>query len=121
MRGPIMASDELHYATIHDLGERFRRRTLSPVELTELLLARIEKLDPRLHAFVTVTAERARAEARAAEEALRRAGSAKPLLGIPVAYKDLYATKGIRTTAGSALLDEWVPDEDSTCVARLQE
>ena len=66
-----MAGDELHYATIRDLGERFRRRTLSPVELTELLLARIEKLDPTLHAFVTLTAERARAEARAAEAALR--------------------------------------------------
>jgi aspartyl-tRNA(Asn)/glutamyl-tRNA(Gln) amidotransferase subunit A len=116
-----MAGDELHYASIRDLGERFRRRTLSPVDLTELLLARIEKLDPTLHAFVTVTAERARAEARAAEEALRRADSAKPLLGIPVAYKDLYATKGIRTTAGSALLDDWVPGADSTCVTRLQE
>jgi aspartyl-tRNA(Asn)/glutamyl-tRNA(Gln) amidotransferase subunit A len=116
-----MAGDELHYASMRDLGERFRRRTLSPVDLTELLLARIEKLDPTLHAFVTVTAERARAEARAAEEALRRADSAKPLLGIPVAYKDLYATKGIRTTAGSALLDDWVPGADSTCVTRLQE
>jgi len=116
-----MASDELHYATIRDLGEQFRRRTLSPLELTEALLARIEKLDPRLHAFVTLTAERARAEARAAEETLRRGDNASPLLGIPVAYKDLYATKGIRTTAGSALLESWIPEADSTCVARLQE
>ncbi|MGH7333271.1 MAG: amidase [Candidatus Rokuibacteriota bacterium] len=116
-----MASDELHYATIRDLGERFRRRTLSPVELVELLLARIEKLDPTLHAFVTVTAERARADARAAEAALRRGHAASPLLGIPVAYKDLYATKGIATTAGSAVLADWIPQADSTGVARLQQ
>jgi aspartyl-tRNA(Asn)/glutamyl-tRNA(Gln) amidotransferase subunit A len=116
-----MASDELHYATIRDLGERFRRRTLSPVELTESLLARIEKLDPTLHAFVTLTAERARADARAAEAALRRGDVASPLLGIPLAYKDLYATKGILTTAGSAVLADWVPEADSTCVARLQQ
>jgi aspartyl-tRNA(Asn)/glutamyl-tRNA(Gln) amidotransferase subunit A len=114
-----MAGTELHYATIRELGEQFRRRTLSPVELTEALLARIEKLDPTLRTFVTLTADRARADARAAEAALR-AGHASPLLGIPVAYKDLYATKGILTTAGSAVLADWVPDADSTCVARLQ-
>src|SRR5262245_3519783 len=101
MREPTMASHELCYATIRDLGERFRRRALSPVELTESLLTRIEKLAPVLHAFVTLTADRARADARAAEAAFRRAGSKSPLLGIPVAYKDLYATKGILTTAGS--------------------
>jgi aspartyl-tRNA(Asn)/glutamyl-tRNA(Gln) amidotransferase subunit A len=115
-----MAADDLHYATIRDLGERFRRRTLSPVELTELLLTRIEKLDPTLQAFVTLTAERARADARAAEAALRRSEAVGPLLGIPVAYKDLYATKGILTTAGSALLADWIPEADSACVARLQ-
>src|SRR5262245_51958905 len=115
-----MAADELHYATISELGAQFRRRTLSPVELTEALLARIEKLDPTLKAFVTVTADRARQDARAAETALRRGGEPGPLCGIPVAYKDLYATKGILTTAGSAVLADWIPDADSTCVARLQ-
>jgi aspartyl-tRNA(Asn)/glutamyl-tRNA(Gln) amidotransferase subunit A len=114
-----MAGTELHYGTIRELGEQFRRRTLSPVELTEALLARIEKLDPTLRAFVTLTAERARSDARAAEASLR-AGHASPLLGIPVAYKDLYATKGILTTAGSAVLADWIPDADSTCVTRLQ-
>src|SRR6266478_8198711 len=110
-------SDEIAYATIAELGARYRKRDLSPVEVTQALLARIEKLDPILHAFVTLTADSALAEARAAEEALRR-GDARPLLGIPVAHKDIYLTRGVRTTGGSALLADWIPDEDATCVQR---
>src|SRR5262249_51947002 len=98
----------------------FRQRELSPVELTTALLRRIERLDPKLRAFVTVTADRALAEAKAAEAAIAR-GDGRSLLGIPVAYKDLYATRGIRTTAGSALLEDWVPADDATCVTRLQD
>ena len=116
-----MAADELSYATIRDVGARLRRRALSPVELTRALLERIEQLEPRLHAFVTVTAERALADARAAEAALGRGDISSPLLGIPIAYKDIYATRGVLTTGGSALLADWIPDEDSTCVARLQQ
>ena len=112
--------DDLAYAGVRELGRRFRARTLSPVELTTVLLRRVERLDPTLHAFVTVTADRAMTDAKAAESAIAR-GDDRPLLGIPVAYKDLYATRGIRTTAGSALLADWVPDSDATCVARLQE
>jgi aspartyl-tRNA(Asn)/glutamyl-tRNA(Gln) amidotransferase subunit A len=114
-----MSRDELCFATIRQIGERFRRRELSPVELTTELLGRIERVDKSLHSYLTVTADRALADARAAEAALKR-GDTNPLLGIPVAYKDLYATKGILTTAGSAVLADWVPDFDSTCVARLQ-
>ena len=110
-------SDEIAYATIAELGVRYRKRDLSPVEVTQALLARIEKLDPILHAFVTLTADSALAEARSAEEALRR-GDARPLLGIPVAHKDIYLTRGVRTTGGSALLADWIPDEDATCVQR---
>ncbi len=112
-------SDEIAYATIAELGARYRKRDLSPVEVTQALLARIEKLDPILHAFVTLTADRALADARAAEEALRK-GDSRPLLGIPVAHKDIYLTRGIRTTGGSALLADWIPDQDSTCAARWQ-
>ncbi len=110
-------SDEIAYATIAELGARYRKRDLSPVEVTQALLARIEKLDLILHAFVTLTADSALAEARSAEEALRR-GDARPLLGIPVAHKDIYLTRGVRTTGGSALLADWIPDEDATCVQR---
>lgn len=116
-----MTSDELAYATIREIGARFRRRELSPVELTRTLLARIERLDPALHAYVTVTAERALADARAAEAALGRGADTSPLLGIPIAYKDIYATRGIRTTAGGALLADWIPEDDATCVTRLTE
>src|SRR5258705_7255575 len=115
-----MSADELCYAGIRELGGLFRRRELSPVDYATDQLRRIETLDKDLNAYVTVTAERALADARAAEAALKR-GDAGPLTGIPIAYKDLYATKGIRTTAGSALLADWVPDGDCTCVARLQQ
>jgi aspartyl-tRNA(Asn)/glutamyl-tRNA(Gln) amidotransferase subunit A len=114
-----MKTDDLFYATIREVGERFRRRELSPVELTQALLGRIERLDKTLHAFVTLTGDRAIAQAQAAEKALLRGEHASPLLGIPVAYKDLYATRGVLTTAGSAVLADWIPDADSTCVARL--
>lgn len=113
-------SDAIAYASIRELGTRYRKRELSPVEVTRALLARIEKLDPTLRAFVTVTADRALADARAAEEALGR-GDGRPLLGIPVAHKDIYLTRGIRTTGGSALLADWIPDEDSTCARRWRE
>ena len=113
-------SDAIAYATIRELGARYRTRELSPVEVTQALLARIDKLDPMLHAFVTLTADRALADARAAEEALRR-GDTRPLLGVPIAHKDIYLTKGIRTTGGSALLADWVPDEESTCGRRWQD
>jgi len=116
-----MTSDDLAYATIADITNHYRRRALSPVELTRALLDRIERLDPTLHAFVTVTAERALADAKRAEAALGHGQDASPLLGIPVAYKDIYATRGIRTTAGSALLADWVPEDDATCVTRLRE
>src|SRR5256886_8406594 len=110
-------SDEIAYAAIAELGARYRKRDLSPVEVTQALLARIEKLDPILHAFVTLTADSALAEARSDQEARRR-GDAGPLLGLPVAHKDIYLTRGVRTTGGSALLADWIPDEDATCVQR---
>jgi aspartyl-tRNA(Asn)/glutamyl-tRNA(Gln) amidotransferase subunit A len=118
-QGTAGTSDELAYLGIRELAARFRRRALSPVELTTALLERIQRLEPRLNTLVTLTAERALADAKAAEAAIP-GGEASALLGIPIAYKDLYATRGILTTAGSALLADWVPNADSTCVARLQ-
>src|SRR6266404_6375687 len=115
-----MSADELCYEGIRELGGLFRRGALSPVDYATDLLGRVERLDKSLNAYVTVTAERALADARAAEASLKR-GDAGTLTGIPIAYKDLYATKGIRTTAGSAVLGDWVPDFDCTCVTRLQQ
>ena len=109
---------ELEYLGIRELARRYRSREISPVEVATAHLARIEQLDKTLASYVTVTPDRALADARAAEELIRR-GDPSPLAGIPVAYKDLYTTRGVRTTAGSALLADWVPDQDSTCVSRL--
>jgi aspartyl-tRNA(Asn)/glutamyl-tRNA(Gln) amidotransferase subunit A len=116
-----MSAEALAYAGIAELGRLFRRKEASPVELVRTLLARIERLEPRLRCFVTLTAERALAEAQAAEARLQRGETASPLLGIPVGYKDIYATRGVLTTAGSAVLADWVPDADATCVTRLQQ
>ncbi len=113
-------SDAVEYTTIRELGARYRKREVSPVEVTRALLARIEKLDPALHAFVTLTPERALADARAAEEALRK-GDTRPLLGIPIGHKDIYLSRGIRTTGGSALFADWVPEDESTVVRRWHE
>ena len=113
-------SEAIAYSTIRELGARYRKRELSPVEVTRALLDRITKLDSALHTFVTVTPERALADARAAEELLRR-GDDRPLLGIPIGHKDIYCTRGIRTTGGSALLADWVPEVESTCGRRLQD
>jgi Asp-tRNA(Asn)/Glu-tRNA(Gln) amidotransferase A subunit family amidase len=110
-------SDAIAYSSIRELGTKYRKRELSPVEVTKTLLARIEKLDPALHAFVTLTPDRALADARAAEEALRR-GDERPLLGIPVGHKDIYMTRGIRTTGGSALFADWIPEQESTVVTK---
>ena len=87
---------------------------------TQLCLGRIRVLEPKLNAFITVTGETALACARAADAGIARSGPRSPLHGIPIAHKDIFKTKGIRTTAHSRLLQAYVPEEDSTCVARLQ-
>ena len=115
-----MAAAELCDFGAAELARRYRARDLSPVDVATAHLSRIESLDKKLASYVTVTAERAIADARAAESSIRR-GGASPLAGVPIAYKDLYATRGIRTTGGSALYADWVPDFDSTCVTRLQD
>lgn len=103
-----------------DLVAAIRRRDLSPVEVVRAALDRIAALNPVLNAFVTVTVEAALAEARAAEAAALRGEWAGPLHGVPVAVKDVIATAGVRTTAGSRILAGHVPDQDATCVARLR-
>ena len=115
-----MTAAEICHLGIAELGRRYRAKELSPVDVATAHLTRIGELDKTLQSYVTVTADRALADARAALAAIRD-GRAGPLAGIPVAYKDLYATKGIRTTAGSALLADWIPDFDCTCVTRLQQ
>ena len=106
--------------TIVELGPRLRRKEVSPVELTRCCLDRIEKLNPALNAFITVTGASALAEARAAEIEIARGEWRGPLHGIPVALKDLIDTAGTRTTAASALFEHRVPIEDAEVVERLR-
>ena len=113
-----MSSTEVCFLSALELRARYRRRELSPVEVVASVLQRVELLQPRLNAFVTVTRELAEAQARAAEAAYRD-GSAGPLAGIPLSIKDLVPTKGIRTTMGSLLSQDWVPDFDAPVVERL--
>ena len=87
--------------SILQISELLRKGSVSPVELTTDCLARIEKLNPRLNAFITVTAESALAQARQAEAEIRRGDWRGPLHGIPLALKDLIDTAGVRTTAAS--------------------
>jgi aspartyl-tRNA(Asn)/glutamyl-tRNA(Gln) amidotransferase subunit A len=101
-------------------SDLLHRRALSPVELTEAYLARIERWNPHLNAYLTVMAEDARVTARRAEAELGARTERGPLHGIPVGLKDLLATAGVRTTAGSKILADWVPTEDATVVRRLR-
>ncbi len=82
---------------------------------------RIEILDGKLHSFITFTADLARQQAQQAEQELRSGIDRGPLHGIPIALKDLYMTKGIRTTCHSAVLENWVPDVDATTFTKLRE
>jgi aspartyl-tRNA(Asn)/glutamyl-tRNA(Gln) amidotransferase subunit A len=107
--------------SIAETGERLRKREVSPVELTEYCLAQIEKLNPALNAFITVTAELALTQARAAEAEILCGNWRGPLHGIPLALKDLIDTAGIRTTAGSALFKDRIPEKDAEVVRRLKD
>jgi aspartyl-tRNA(Asn)/glutamyl-tRNA(Gln) amidotransferase subunit A len=116
-----MATDDIFYLGIGEIGALFRRKELSPVEVTDSLLQRIDFFDGSLHSFITVTADLAREQARQAEKELRSGTDRGPLRGIPIALKDLYMTRSIRTTCHSAVLESWVPDYDATTVVKLRE
>ncbi|HEY8824962.1 MAG TPA: amidase [Candidatus Limnocylindria bacterium] len=115
------ATTETIQLTLEGAAALVRERRVSPAELTDACLARIEAVEPLLNAFVTVTADIARAQAREAGDEIAAGRYRGPLHGIPVAVKDLFATKGVRTTAGSRILADWIPDEDATVVRHLRE
>jgi aspartyl-tRNA(Asn)/glutamyl-tRNA(Gln) amidotransferase subunit A len=116
-----MSNLDLPGLTIARAMQALRTREVSPLELTEAYLARIGALDPRVNAYITVTAERARADARRATDELQAGRARGPLHGIPIALKDLYETAGIRTTAGAKIHADHVPAEDCTVARRLRE
>ena len=115
-----MDATELCYTSASELGRLYRSRELSPVEVTDAVLARIEWLNPKLNAFLTVTADLAREQAKASEARAVRGELIGPLDGIPYSLKDLEPTAGIRTTFGSRWFVDNVPTEDGTVAARLK-
>jgi aspartyl-tRNA(Asn)/glutamyl-tRNA(Gln) amidotransferase subunit A len=121
-----MNDTDLVFATIEEVGLLYRKRKLSPVELTKILLGRIEQLNPKLNAYITVTAELALAQAKRAEAELlsprgRKGHRDRGLLhGIPLSLKDNIFTAGILTTAGSKILQDFIPKEDAAVVGKLK-
>jgi len=109
----------LHFSTVTEIGAQLRSGTLSSVELTERMLERIASLDGALNAYITVTAGQAREQARQADAELASGRDRGPLHGVPIALKDLIATRGIRTTGGSRVYEHWIPDHDAAVVRRL--
>ena len=121
-----MTDTDLAFASIEEVARLYRKRKLSPVDVTKLMLARIDQLNPKLNAYITVTAEQALAQAKKSEAELFAPRSRKghrdrgPLHGIPISLKDNIYTKDIRTTAGSKILKDFVPLHDAVVWAKLK-
>jgi aspartyl-tRNA(Asn)/glutamyl-tRNA(Gln) amidotransferase subunit A len=113
-----MSDESMFNLSLAEAREALRRREFSAVELTDAYLGAIAALNPKLNAYITITAEQARAQAATADEALAR-GEHGNLTGIPLAIKDLFCTMGVRTTAGSKILSPFVPPYESTVTANL--
>ena len=107
------SESELAYLSIEQAARLLRRREISPLDLVEAALARIERWNSSHFAFLTVLAESARRQAKRAERDIRRGSARGPLHGIPISLKDNFWTRGIRTTAGSKILADFVPQTDS--------
>ena len=115
-----MNETELCFRPATELARDIAQKRLSPVEVVDAFLARIERLNPRLNAYCTVTADEARAAAKSAEAAIMQHQPLGPLHGVPVSIKDLILTSGVRTTRGSKLYEHFVPDQDAPVVERLK-
>ncbi len=116
-----MDSAELCYMPATEMAAAIRTKRLSPVEVVDAVLARIDRLNPQLNAYCTVTHDAARAAARTAEAAVMRGDALGILHGVPVSIKDLVMTKGVRTTWGSKMYEHFVPSDDAPVVERLKQ
>ena len=115
-----MTTHDIPWLSAAETAVAIKTKQVSPVEVVQAYLARIERLDGHLHAYITVLRDEALAAARQAEQAIMRGDKAGPLFGVPVAVKDQFWTKGILTTNGSRVYRDFVPDEDATVMTRLQ-
>src|SRR5258706_3031103 len=115
-----MNTDDICYSGVHELAARIQRREISPVKIVDAYLRRIEALNPRLSAYLTLTADSAREEALRAEAEIAAGRWRGPLHGIPYGVKDIFETKGVRTTHGSSFFRDFVPDHDAESITRLR-
>ena len=115
-----VAANEICRMDAVTLADKIRTKQLSPTEVTDAVLARMEKLNPVLGAFCTPSPDVARAQAKAIEADIMAGKSVGPLAGVPVGIKDLVYTKGIKTTSGSIIYKDFVPTEDDVVVERLK-
>ena len=116
-----MNKSEIPFLTATELSGQIQSRNVSPVEVTEAYLERIEALNPTLNSYITVMADEAITAAQEAESAIASGGHKGPMHGVPVAIKDQFLTKGVLTTAGSNVLRDFMPEYDATVVTRLKE
>ena len=115
-----MTDRDLAFTPAYELANQIARKKLSPVELARVYLRRIEELNPKLNAYLTVVADQVVASAQAAEQTVMDGGELGPLHGVPIAVKDMEMTAGIRTTYGSLIFKDHVPDRDSAVVERIR-
>src|SRR5216684_3686595 len=121
MQKPLLIASTITKFSAAEMARLIRRKQLSPVEVVEAHLERIERLNPKINAFACLNIEQARVEARRAETVLMQGVQSKPLLGVPVSIKSCIDVKGLRCEAGSHLRDGYVAAEDATLVARLKQ
>ncbi|MBI2987474.1 MAG: Asp-tRNA(Asn)/Glu-tRNA(Gln) amidotransferase subunit GatA [Deltaproteobacteria bacterium] len=111
----------LHTLTLHELHGKLKKREVSSVEVTESVFRRISATEDKLHSYITLCRDKAIAEAKQADERLGKGGESSPLLGIPLALKDIFLTQGVLTTCASKILGNFVPPYDGTAVRKLKE
>src|SRR5918912_2347943 len=111
---------DLTTLTIRELSSLISSRRISCVELIDQMIGKIKRLNPRLNAFITITEDSARRDAKHADSLIRRGKYLGPLHGIPISVKDLIYIKGVRSTSGSKILTDFIPNYDSTVVMRLK-
>ena len=111
---------DLHFLTVAEAGQRIREGSLAPADLVEALVERVRRLDPTLRSTITLAADSALTAALAAGDAIGRGEWAGPLHGVPLGIKDCIATAGLRTTANSRVMGNWVPDKDAPAVSAVR-
>jgi len=116
-----MAGIPVHAWTLIEAARAIRDKEISSRELTRALLSRIERVDPKIHGYITVLPEYAMREAAACDEELAGGHTRGPLHGVPVALKDIFCTQGVRTTCASRILDNFDPPYDATVTKKIRE